>query len=193
MRKTVHRITTLILLLSITVFAFSQQPVRDSTRTPGGFNRPTTGPRPYREVITDKAVTRNGFFKVHKVEDKYFFEIPSDMFGREILIVNRLSKTQAGEGYGGDQIGQNVIRFERGPNNKVFIRTISYSVYAKDTTSSMFSSVRNSNVQPIAASFDIRAFGKDSRCPTQTNDHFRAGCRERLTRADVERHPLPPP
>ena len=99
MRKTVHRITLLILILSVSVIAFSQQPTRDSTRSqggPGGFNnRPTTGPRPYKDVITDKAVTRNGFFKVHKVDDKYFFEIPNDMLGRQILVVNRLSKTQA--------------------------------------------------------------------------------------------------
>ena len=69
------------------------------------------------------------------------------MLGREILVVNRLSKTQVGMGYGGDQIGQNVIRFEKGPKNKLFLRTISYAVYAKDSTSSMFSSVNNSNVQ----------------------------------------------
>ena len=80
----------------------------------------------------------------------------------EILVVNRLSKTQAGMGYGGDQIGQNVVRFEKGPNNKIFLRTISYGVYAKDSSSSMFSSVSNSNVQPIAAAFDIKAFSKDS-------------------------------
>ena len=65
-------------------------------------------------------------------------------------------------GYGGDQIGQKVIRFDKGPKNKVFLRTISYAVYAKDSTTSMFSSVNNSNVQPIAAAFDIKAFSKDS-------------------------------
>lgn len=167
MRKAVQRITLLILTLSAGIIAFSQQPARDTTTRPQGGpggvnNRPTTGPKPYKDVITDKAITRNGFFKVHKVDDKYFFEIPNDMIGREILVVNRLSKTQAGEGYGGDQIGQNVVRFEKGPNNKIFLRTISYSVYAKDTTSAMFSSVKNSNVQPIAASFDVKAFGKDS-------------------------------
>ncbi len=65
-------------------------------------------------------------------------------------------------GYGGDQIGQNVIRFEKGPNNKIFLRTISFAEYAKDSTSPMFTAVNNSNVQPIAASFDIKALGKDS-------------------------------
>jgi len=158
----------MLVLMCFSIIATAQRPAGADTTAgkPGGngagAQRPQSGPRPYKEVITDKAKTSEGFFKVHKIEDKYFFEIADNMLGREILVVNRLSKTQAGTGYGGDQIGQNVIRFEKGPNNKIFIRTISYAVYAKDTTSSMFSSVRNSNLQPIAASFDIKAFSKDS-------------------------------
>jgi len=140
----------------------------DTVRPAGAGTRPSTGPRPYKEVITDKAITDDGLFKVHKIEDKYFFEITSDLLGRDILVVNRISKAAAGMrsggffGYAGDQIGQNVIRFEKGPNNKVFIRNISFAEYAKDSTSPMFTAVTNSNVQPIAASFDIKAFGKDS-------------------------------
>ena len=72
------------------------------------------------------------------------------MFGREILVVNRISKAAAGMrsgsfGYAGDQIGQNVMRFEKGPNNKIFLRSISYAEYAKDSTSPMFMAVTNSN------------------------------------------------
>lgn len=105
---------------------------------------------------------------MHKVDDKYFFEIPDSLFQRDILVVNRISKAAAGMrsggffGYGGDQIGQGVIRFEKGPNNKVFLRSISYAEYAKDSASPMFTSVTNSNVQPIAASFDVKSLGKDS-------------------------------
>ena len=129
----------------------------------------TNGPKPYKEIITSKAVSDGGLFWVHKIEDKYFFEIPDSLFNREILVVNRISKASAGMraggsffGYGGDQIGQSVIRFEKGPNNKVFLRTISFAEYAKDSTSPMFMSVTNSNIQPIAASFDIKSLGKDS-------------------------------
>ncbi len=139
-----------------------QQTPGDSTRSASLGQRPAAGIRPYKEIITDKAVTKNGFFKVHKVEDKYYFEIPNDLLWRDILVVNRISKTQAGTGYGGDQVGQNVIRFDKGPNNKMFLRTISYAVYAKDSTSPMFSSVANSNLQPISFAFDIKALGKDS-------------------------------
>jgi hypothetical protein len=132
----------------------------DSTRRP-------TGPKPYHEVITNRAVSDGGLIWVHRVEDKYYFELPDSVFNRDILVVNRISKAAAGMrsggfGYGGDEIGRNVIRFERGPKHKVFIRTISFAEYAKDSTSPMFTAVNNSNVQPISASFDIKAWGRDS-------------------------------
>src|SRR5688500_16274005 len=53
---------------------------------------PKTGPKPYKEIITAKAVTRNGLFTVHKQEDKYFFEFGDSIMGRDILVVNRISK-----------------------------------------------------------------------------------------------------
>jgi hypothetical protein len=146
------------------------QPRTDTTKPAA---RPT-GPKPYKEVITDKAKTDEGLFKVHKIDDKYYFEIPDSLLSRDILVVNRISKAAAGMrngffGYAGDQIGQNVVRFEKGPNNKVFLRTISYAEYAKDTTSPMFWAVTNSNIQPIAAAFDVKAYGKDSATDTKSS------------------------
>jgi hypothetical protein len=167
MRKFFRQLIFAIVTLTICSWAYSQQ--RDSTRFGGNGNfggrqqQPaSTAPKPYDEVITKKALTYKGFFKVHQVEDKYYFEIPDSLLGRDILTVNRLAQTQEGMGYGGDQIGQNVIRFEKGPNHKIFLKNISYAVYAKDSTSPMFNSVRNSNLQPIAAAFDIKAYSKDS-------------------------------
>lgn len=48
--------------------------------------------QPYGKVITGKAKTMNGFFKVHNVEGKYYFEIADSLLGRDILIVNRIVK-----------------------------------------------------------------------------------------------------
>lgn len=128
---------------------------------------PQTGPRPYKEVITDKATTRKGLFTVHKLDDKWFFEMGDSLLGRDVLVVNRISKapinTRSGFiGYAGDEINENVIRFDKGPNNKIWLRNISYSVYARDSSKPMYKSVQASNIQPIAASFDIKAFSKDS-------------------------------
>jgi hypothetical protein len=126
------------------------------------------GPKPYKEVITSKAVTQKGMFLVHKLDDRFFFELPDSILNRDVLVVSRISKAAAGGraqfiGYAGDQIGENVISFEKGPNNKLFLKSISYMEYSNDTTSNgMYRSVLNSNLQPIAASFDVKAYGKDS-------------------------------
>jgi hypothetical protein len=138
----------------------------DTTRRPSP-PPPRTGPRAYKDVITDKAVSQKGLFSVHKVDERWFFEIPDSLLSRDILVVNRISKapidTRSGFiGYAGDEINENVIRFQKGPNNKLFMQSISFSVYAKDSTKPMYKSVQNSNIQPIAAAFDIRAFSKDS-------------------------------
>lgn len=54
---------------------------------------PTNGPKPYKEVITAKAKTKVGLFKVHQIEDKFFYEIPDSLFGRDMLMVVRIAKT----------------------------------------------------------------------------------------------------
>ena len=165
MRKSLKYLSLYCISLAVASVLYAQP--RDTTRNGGAALTRFTGPKPFKEVITDKAKTDEGLFKVHKVDDKYYFEIPDSLLSRDILVVNRISKAAAGMrngffGYAGDQIGQNVTRFEKGPNNKLFLRTISYAEYAKDSTSPMFWAVTNSNIQPIAAAFDIKAFGKDS-------------------------------
>ena len=127
---------------------------------------PQTGIKPYSEIITKEASTNSGFIKVHKVKDKFYFELPDSIMGRDILVVNRISKApvnrlKSSVGYPGDQIGENVIQFEKGAQDKIFIRSISYLEQAKDTLG-MYQSVKNSNIQPIVASFAIKAFNKDS-------------------------------
>jgi len=139
---------------------------KETTTTPAKPATPANGLKPYGEVITKEAKTNTGFFKVHKVKNKFYFELPDSIMGRDILVVNRISKAPANRykslvGYPGDQIGENVIQFEKGPNNKVFIRNVSYLEQAKDTLG-MYLSVKNSNIQPIVATFPIQALNKDS-------------------------------
>lgn len=169
-------LSTLVLVSLVSAVAMAQRPTAPPTGgngTPGTQTptppaaAPKPGPKPYKDIITDKAQTRKGLFAVHKVEDKWFFEIGDSVLGRDILVVNRISKaptdTRSGFfGYAGDEINENVIRFEKGPNNKIFLRNISFSVYTKDSTKPMYKTVQNSNIQPISAAFDIKAFSKDS-------------------------------
>ena len=153
--------------IGVCLIIFSLTENSQSKNSKDSSGKPSGNLKAYKDIITSKAVSDGGLFWVHKIDEKYYIEIPDSLFGREILVVNRISKAAADMrmggffGYAGDQIGQNVIRFERGPNNKVFIRAISFAEYSKDSTSPMFTAVRNSNVQPIVYSFDIKALGKE--------------------------------
>lgn len=144
----------------------SQSPVAPAAGTlPNmpGMNKPaSTAPKPFKDVITDKAVTKHGLFTVHKVEDKYYFEIPDSLLGREILAVTRFDKVPGGGGiYGGEIANQQTLKFEKGPSNNVFLRVVTL-ISVADSTNTISKAVENSNVNPIAAAFPIAAFGKDS-------------------------------
>lgn len=123
--------------------------------------------RPYKDVITAGMKSYHGFFTVYQKDEKYYFEIPNALMGRDILFVNRVAKASADMrngsfGYAGDQIGESVYRFEKGPSNKLFLRRISFSEYANDSTRSLFAAVQKNNVQAIAMAWPIAAFRPDS-------------------------------
>ncbi|MFM6976958.1 MAG: zinc-dependent metalloprotease [Sphingobacteriaceae bacterium] len=119
------------------------------------------GIKPYKEVITDKAKTDKGLFKVHQLDGKYFYEIPDSLFGREMLVVTRYAKTPTEDGiYGGEELNEQVWKWQK-KDKQVFIRIPSYDNVAAPGTD-MYQSVKNSNLDAILASFDIKAINKDS-------------------------------
>lgn len=136
---------------------------KDKTATPAATppaDKKEGGIQPYDKVITAKAKTDNGLFNVHQVDDKFFYEIPDSLFGRELLNVTRISKTAQNIGYGGEEINEQVLRWQK-RDKKVLLRVVSYNNVASDSLP-IAESVRNSNFEPIIMVFDIKAFGKDS-------------------------------
>jgi hypothetical protein len=131
-------------------------------------NAQVSSPRNYNSIIRSNAITRKGLFWVHKVQDSYYFELPDSLLGRDLLVVSRIAQGAAGvrpgySGYAGDQIGHTVIRFEKGPANKLFLRRITYEENAGDTTNSMYNAVIRSNLQPLVAAFGISAISPNDR------------------------------
>jgi len=118
--------------------------------------------KPYNKVITDKAVTKHGLFTVHKVDDKWYFEIPDSLMNREMIVTTRYSKTSGGGGvYAGELENENTIVWEIGPNKNVFLR-VKTIISVADSSNEIYKAVSNSNLDPIAEAFDIKAYGKDS-------------------------------
>lgn len=120
------------------------------------------GPKPYSKVITDKAVSHAGLFTVHQIDDKWYFEIPDSLLNREMMVTTRYVKIAGGGNtYAGEMEGRRTVLWEKGPNNKLFLRVVSL-LSMSDSTNEISKAVNNSNLNPIAESFEIKALGKDS-------------------------------
>jgi len=118
--------------------------------------------KPYERIIDKDAISRNGLFKVHQVDENYYFEIADSLLNREILVVTRFIKTPAGAGnYGGEEIGDKTIIFEKGPLNKIFLRIATFVSVANENDA-IAKAVNNSSVTPILEAFDIKARNEET-------------------------------
>ena len=133
---------------------------------------PKNGLKAFKEIITNKAVSQVGMFTVHKVDDKYYFEIPLRMLGKDLMAITRAARTPTGAGYGGEEIKRQMLRFERGTEQKVFLRAKALVNMSTDTTAPMYKAVSNSNVDPIAAAFEIKSIRKDTSLLIDISDYF---------------------
>lgn len=117
----------------------------------------------YSEVITAKAVTDDGLITTHKVDDKYYFEIPESLLEKQILIVSRISGHVKGLNFGGAGMKsrpQQVIRWQK-KDNSILLRSVSFNSVASEDEP-IYLSVKNNNFEPIIHAFKIEAFGPDS-------------------------------
>src|SRR6187399_274202 len=124
-------------LFSGVLFAQNNPPQNQGNPQTGFGRQNSSGLRSYSDVITSKAKTSKGLLTIHRIDDRFYFEIPDSLLNREILVVNRIAKAPAGTrsgflGYAGDEISENVISFEKGPANKIFLRTLSYTEQGRD-------------------------------------------------------------
>ncbi|MEG0466693.1 MAG: zinc-dependent metalloprotease [Mucinivorans sp.] len=117
-------------------------------------------------IDSTKAKYHKGLLTVVEQEGKYFFLMPKSLLGRDLLVVNRISKAPAGlrsgfTGYAGDQIAEIMIRFAKSPDGEtVFLENISTRELPRDTTGAMYQNVMRSNMQPIDYAFEIKGKNK---------------------------------
>lgn len=116
-------------------------------------------PRPYDRVITKDARTDDGVFKVHRIGDRLYYEIPPKELGKEFLWVSQIARTTLGAGQGGQAVGSRVVRWER-RGNRVLLRSVAYDIVA-DPSQPIAQAVEAANHAPILAAFTIEAFGPD--------------------------------
>ena len=114
----------------------------------------------FEDIITKEAISDKGLFNIHKVKEKYYYEINDTLFGREMLMVTRIAKTASGLGFGGGKQNTQVLRWQK-KDNKILLRVVSHNVVASDSLP-VNEAVLNSNFEPILYSFKIESKGIDS-------------------------------
>ena len=182
-----HQLATLILATGLAFPVLAQQPPQTgggqtpppaggAPQAPGGGPQAPRAPRPYDQVITSAAKSERGVVAVHKVAERFFFEIDHAMFGRDFLLVSRLSGAPRGGGgfqTAGSSINERMVRWER-RDTTIYLKSIAVDSYA-DETEPIAKSVAQNNFAPILAAFPIAAFGKDNQSSVIDVTDFFAG------------------
>ena len=164
MKKNLAIISLCVMMTGLVNAQRTPPPLADTSATAGAKKElpAKTGPKTFKEFITKKAVTQKGVFTVHLQDDKFYFDIQDSLLGRELIAVTRYAKVAGGaRKYGGEQVNEQTIQFEKGPNNRIFMRVVSL-ISRADSTQTIAKAVKNSYLDPIVASFDVKAYGKDS-------------------------------
>ena len=118
----------------------------------------------FEDIITDKAISDSGLFTVYQVDEKFYYELPDTLLGKEMLMVTRIAKTANGLGFGGGKQNTQVVRWVK-KRKQLLLRIVSYENVAADSLP-IHEAVENSNFEPIIASFKIEAKGQDSLQPS---------------------------
>jgi len=138
-------------VLTVTAAGAGLPPITADTSRQTQAKTTTAGHLPIKNLKSD------AFLSVQKVMGKYLLEIPDNILGRDILVVSRLAQTSASvresDGFAGDLIGQAVVRFQKGPDNRIFMNSLNFQTYNRDSTSALYKAVQRANIEPIEAAF----------------------------------------
>ena len=113
----------------------------------------------YSDIVNDKTITDTGLFDVHKVEDKYYYEINDSLLGRDMLMVTRIVNMSKEISISRHKMSEQVLSWQKFDNH-ILLKEISYSNYASDSLP-IKEAVSNANFEPIIASFKIEVENKE--------------------------------
>lgn len=123
-----------------------------------------TAMKPYKTVIPKETVSDAGVFTIHKVGEKYFYEIPDSLLKRDFLWVSRFVSLPSGLGGGyvnaGSSVNEQMVEWQK-LGDKIVLKTKSYRAIAADSLPINLS-VQANNYQPTIYAFDIAALSQDS-------------------------------
>ena len=87
-----------LLLQSMVVFSQDKKTKKkDAAKTENEAKKDSTakGNTTAYDDFIKGAVTKDGLFKIHTIKEKIYFEIPNEVLGKDLLIVNKISSVPA--------------------------------------------------------------------------------------------------
>lgn len=139
-----------------------EPPQVEATPTEKPKSKPQDGPKDYAEWIDSTAKSQSGMVGIHQIGKKWFFEVPDSLLERDIMSVTRFARTTAGGGiFGGEEVKRQMIRWEKGLNDQLLLRSVTILTMSPDSASPIASAVRNSASDPIIGVFEIEAVKKE--------------------------------
>jgi len=131
-----------------------EPPQVEATPTEKPKSKPQDGPKDYAEWIDSTAKSQSGMVGIHQIGKKWFFEVPDSLLERDIMSVTRFARTTAGGGiFGGEEVKRQMIRWEKGLNDQLLLRSVTILTMSPDSASPIASAVRNSASDPIIGVF----------------------------------------
>ncbi len=121
--------------------------------------------------VEKPSIDRDGLFHVTKMKNDWFFEIPDNLVGRQFLTTTRYTSTPANSGkFGGEQVNEQTVYFEAGPDEKLLLRA-HLIINVADSTEKINRAITISNENPIIGSFKVESH-KNGIYKIKVNDFF---------------------
>ena len=147
------------------------------------FAQPARGPRPGADKDAPKEKTEKeaapvkldfskGLFSVAQNEKDWYMEIPDSLLGRRFLAITRYVSNTAGAGvYGGEQVNEAMLYWEKAVNGNLLLRADVLNIFA-DKDQIIEKAVKVSSENPIVASFKPEKNGNAGATRIKVNSLF---------------------
>jgi hypothetical protein len=113
-----------------------------------------------------------GLFGVAQHENDWYFEVPDSLLGRRMLAVTRfVSNTVDAGNYGGEEVNEQMIYWEKASNGNLLLRTDILSIQAA-ADQDIFKAVKVSSENPIVASFKPEKKSSEGTTRVKVNSLF---------------------
>lgn len=120
----------------------------------------------YKGIVSEKNLVTKGLFSIYKKGEDFFFDVPTNMLNKDMLVVNRLQRVPAELNDAGVNKGVNyhnqMISFEIDKGSKQLLvrqkRPLPYSPQADAITQS----VKDNFISPLIEGLKIESYSSDS-------------------------------